>query len=405
VEAGAPAVPVDQVLRVPQGAFTLLRHPVPPDPTLRAWDAADEYALAWLAGEEAVGIPALPHVGPAGRWVVIDHLAGAPAVALHAHAPLLWSDSALCHEGARRNLVANGLPADAVTPLRSTHAPEEPVAVALVKVPRSTEELVDLLRRLRPTLTAGAVVLGAGLTRHVHASTIAAFERAVGPTVTSHARRRARLLHATLDPDLAVPPAAVALPEPLDTPGGPVRHVARPGVFAGGALDAGTALLLASIDWPVHAGARHVIDLGCGSGVLGTVAASHLGQAAVTFVDDSYAAAASARATFVATHASRSCTVLVDDAGRGLAPGLADLVLCNPPFHAQGARRDDVAARMFVAARRALAPGGSLVVVGNRHLGHHRTLRDHFDVVRTVGSDERFVVLRATVSSGRNRDA
>jgi 23S rRNA (guanine1835-N2)-methyltransferase len=97
--------------------------------------------------------------------------------------------------------------------------------------------------------------------------------------------------------------------------------------------------------------------------------------------------------------------VLVDDAGRGLAPGIADLVLCNPPFHAQGARRDDVAARMFVAARRALAPGGSLVVVGNRHLGHHRTLRDHFDVVRTVGSDERFVVLRATVSSGRNRDA
>ncbi|MFP5310041.1 MAG: class I SAM-dependent methyltransferase [Actinomycetes bacterium] len=391
----------DDVLEVPQGRFTLRRHPVPPDPSLRGHDAADAYALRWLAGEEAVGVPPFPTGGaPDGRWLVVDHLAGAAAVALHAHRSVLWSDSSLCHEGARRNLAANDLPEDAVEPLRSTHDPADVarVAVAVVKVPRSLEELDDLLRRLRPALVPGAVVVGAGLTRHVHTSTVEAFATIVGPTVTSHAVRRARLLHATLDPDLDVAPAAVPRPRPLDVAGTTVQQVARPGVFAGGALDGGTALLLGSVDWSVHAGAGHVVDLGCGSGLLGTVAAAHLPEAAVTFVDESYAAVASARATFVATHPRRSCTGLVDDAGRGLAPAGADLVLCNPPFHAQGARRDDVALRMFTAARRALRPGGTLVVVGNRHLGHHRALSERFDVVRVVGSDPRFVVTRATVA-------
>jgi 16S rRNA (guanine1207-N2)-methyltransferase len=50
---------------------------------------------------------------------------------------------------------------------------------------------------------------------------------------------------------------------------------------------------------------------------------------------------------------------------------------------------------MFTGARRVLAPGGELWVVGNRHLGYHVKLRRLFGNCRLVASDPKFVVLRA----------
>ena len=40
------------------------------------------------------------------------------------------------------------------------------------------------------------------MTRHIHSSTLALFEGILGPTRTSLARKKARLIHATLDPEL-----------------------------------------------------------------------------------------------------------------------------------------------------------------------------------------------------------
>jgi 16S rRNA (guanine1207-N2)-methyltransferase len=121
-------------------------------------------------------------------------------------------------------------------------------------------------------------------------------------------------------------------------------------------------------------------------------------------VDESRAAVASAEATVraaigVEEAARRTRAAWGDglddlDDGPAIGDGTLDLVVVNPPFHRDHAVGDATAWRMFRQARRALRPGGELLVVGNRHLGYHAKLRRLFGACEVAGSDPRFVVLR-----------
>ena len=51
--------------------------------------------------------------------------------------------------------------------------------------------------------------------------------------------------------------------------------------------------------------------------------------------------------------------------------------------------------RLLEQARTALRPGGRLYLVANRHLSHHRYLREAFAEVEVLGADARFSALRA----------
>lgn len=374
-------------LEVPQGQFDLERVPPSADPSLQAWDGADRYLL-----EEVADRPGLPADG----WLLVDDTFGALGVALADRHPQSWSDSVLAHRAVAANLARNGLDPAAVRPVPSVALPAGPVRVALVKVPRSLAVLDDRLRRLRPLLAEDAVVVAAGMTRHVHTSTIATFEAVLGPTPTSRARRKARLLLPTLDPRRTAPaprpPARWSVPAAVA--GHEVTVVARPDAFSHEALDLGTRALLEHL--PDLGGAREVVDLGCGSGILGTVVASRWSGTEVTFVDASYGAVASAQDTFAATLPGRAARFVVGDALEGLDDASVDAVVCNPPFHAQGARGDDTALRMFRDARRVLRAGGRLVVVGNRHLGYHAALDRIFGAHEVVGATAKFVLLQAT---------
>mgnify|MGYP003135205136 CR=1 FL=1 len=368
---------VDHILTVPQGTFTLERAHHDPGEPLRAWDAADELALAHLA-----------EVGAAGdRWLVVDDAHGALATALGIHHPTSWADSVVTMAATRANLERNGLDPSTVTFVPSTADPAGPVDVVVVKVPRTLAVLEDELHRLRPLLHAGSIVVGAGMTKAVHRSTIAAFEAAIGPTPTSRARKKARLLLASVDPALEPGPG----PAPLRwaTPEG-VSVTGLPGVFSASGMDPGTRLLLAHLPDP-EPGAV-VVDLGCGTGVVAATVAHRHPDVALVCCDDSFRAVAAARQTVGAV--ASDATFHVTDVLDGVADESADVVLCNPPFHAGGARTTSVAYRMFAGAQRVLRPGGTLTVVANRHLGHHVALRRWFDDVTVVGSDPRFVVLR-----------
>ena len=368
---------MDHVLTAPQGAFDLLRAHHDPSQPLRAWDAADELALAHLSEVAVEG----------DRWLVVNDGHGALATALAGHRPVSWTDSVVTMAATTANLERNGIdPAD-VELLASTDDPDGPFDVVVVKVPRTLALLEDQLHRLRPHLHAGSVVIGAGMTKDVHRSTIAIFEATVGPTPTSLARKKARLLLAAVDP--ALDPGPALAPTRWTTPEG-VEVTSLPGVFSATGLDAGTRLLLGHL--PPIEGDEVVLDLGCGNGVVAaTVARRHPGVDLVC-CDESFRAVASARQTLAAVDAS--VDLLVTDVLDGVADASADVVLCNPPFHAGGARTSSVAHRMFAESQRVLRPGGTLTVVGNRHLGHHATLRRWFHDVEVVASDPRFVVVR-----------
>lgn len=373
-------------MTTPWGEFALTRFPEDPRERLRAWDASDEYLLGHLAEEK---------VPLSGTVVVLGDRWGALVTALAEHGPTQITDSFLAQEATRLNLARNGVETGAVRLLTTQDAPPERVDVLLVRVPKSLALLEDQLLRLAPAVHEGTVVVGTGMVKEIHTSTLELFERILGPTRTSLAVKKARLIFCTPDPSLERPadpwPYTYTLPEDIGAVSGRtvVNHA---GVFCADRLDIGTRFLLRHLPAP---GARRVVDLGCGNGVVGTAVAVADPAAEVLFVDESFQAVASAEATYRANGVPGHAEFRVGDGLAGVPDGSVDLVLNNPPFHSHQATTDATAWRMFTGAKRVLRPGGELWVVGNRHLGYHVKLRRLFGNSRLVASDPKFVVLKA----------
>ncbi|MEU4659798.1 methyltransferase [Streptomyces sp. NPDC023723] len=368
------------------GEPVLTRFPDDPRDRLRAWDASDEYLLAHLA-ERRVPL--------SGAVVVLGDRWGALVTALAAHRPTQLTDSYLGREATRANLARGGVEPGAVRLLTTQDPPPERIDVLLVRVPKSLALLEDQLLRLAPAVHEGTVVVGTGMVKEIHTSTLAVFERVLGPTRTSLAKKKARLIFCTPDPARPRPanpwPLSYRLPDGI----GPVSGrtvVNHAGVFCADRLDIGTRFFLQHLP---DAGARKVVDLGCGNGVVGTAVALAAPGAEVLFTDESFQAVASAEATYRASGAGGNAEFRVGDGLAGVPDDSVDLVLNNPPFHSHQATTDGTAWRMFSGARRALRPGGELWVVGNRHLGYHVKLRRLFGNSELVAGDPKFVILRA----------
>lgn len=367
------------------GTYPLARFPEDPRDRLRAWDAADAYLLRQVGPE------------PGGEVVVLGDRWGALVTALAARRPTQISDSFLGREATRANLARNGVDPAAVRLLTTRDTPPERVDTLLVRVPKSLALLEDQLHRLAPAVHEGTVIVGAGMVKEIHTSTLKLFERVLGPTRTSLAEQKARLIFCTPEPRErgANPwPYGYALPDGIGPLSGRtvINHA---GVFCADRLDIGTRFFLGHL--PSGRDGARIVDLGCGNGVVGTAAALANPGAEVLFTDESYQAVASAEATYRENSGDidGKAEFRVGDGLTGLPAGSVDLVLNNPPFHSHQATTDATARRMFTGARRALRPGGELWVIGNRHLGYHVTLRRIFGNSRLVASDAKFVVLKA----------
>ena len=386
----------DHTMTVPQGAYELRRHPERDREELRAWDAADELLLHRLAGVDPGVDAAWQSIAPGDATVVLHDAFGALTVPLADRSPTVVVDSYCSAVAIRENLGRHGVDGAAVRVCTPLDELDEPISLLVVRPPRNLALLEHLLRSVRPLLDAGSVVVGAEMVKHLHTSTLAVFERVLGPTTTSRAHRRARVIECRPDP--TIDPGPWDWPTTFRLEPGAHDVTSWPGVFAASRLDHGTALLLDHL--PETDGPETIVDLGCGNGVLGTFAALENPEASVILVDDSALAIASAEATCRANLGEDRDTTFVlgnglFDGPGALADGSVGLVLTNPPFHEHRAMGDAVAWQMFTDAHRALQVGGELWVVGNRHLAHHAKLQRIFRNCEVVGSSPKFVVLRA----------
>ncbi|MEU5366207.1 methyltransferase [Streptomyces sp. NPDC005925] len=386
-------------MTTPWGKAALTRFPEDPREQLRAWDASDEYLLGHLAGHFAGHLPGRPagqEVPLHGTVVVVGDRWGALVTALAEHGPVQITDSFLAQEATRANLARVGVTPGAVRLLTTQDPPPGRIDVLLVRVPKSLALLEDQLLRLAPSVHEGTVVIGTGMVKEIHTSTLRLFERILGPTRTSLAEKKARLILCTPDPALEPPaspwPYRYALPDGVGPMSGRtvVNHA---GVFCADRLDIGTRFFLAHL--PQVRGGQHVVDLGCGNGVVGTAVALAEPGAEVLFVDESFQAVASAEETYRANGVPGHAEFRVGDGLAGVPSDSVDVVLNNPPFHSHQTTTDATAWRMFSGARRVLRPGGELWVVGNRHLGYPAKLRRLFGNSRLVAGDRKFVVVKA----------
>jgi len=385
-----------ETLTVAQGTFSIGRLAAGKAP-VRAWDAADELVLGHVADHDLI-----TSAGADGRRIaVVNDAYGALGTALAASAPFVVGDVVTSQNALFANLARNGLASDAVTfvPTGGDLGAVE-LGLVIVKVPKTTALLEAQLRALTPHLDTSSVVVGAAMARHLHRSALDVFERVLGTTTTSLATRKARLVHPVLDAGIIGAASATTPDRSFEHDG--LTIVERPGVFSAGRVDGGTELLLDAVQGSLQVsgafdGAETIIDLACGNGIIGTAIGRLVPDAQMVTADVSWSAVTSAQATWAANLGDRALTAVVADClpASVAADGSADVIVTNPPFHADHAIGDATAWRMFNDMHRALKPGGWCLVVGNQHLAYHAKLNRIFGNSTVIASNPKFVVLRA----------
>jgi 16S rRNA (guanine1207-N2)-methyltransferase len=169
------------------------------------------------------------------------------------------------------------------------------------------------------------------------------------------------------------------------------RLALREGVFARGALDDGTRMLIEAVE--VRPDDR-ALDLGCGGGIVGMLLARLAPRGHVDLVDSDTTAVALARENLRANQIGNAAVCAGD--GLDALPGATfDLIATNPPFHLGRRQTTEIARRFIAAATGALRAGGRLYVVANRFLPYERDMLDAFGDLREVAGDRCYKVLRA----------
>lgn len=414
------------------GAFSLVRIPSPAKQPLVAWNAADELLLADVAQRFGTDLNGR-------RLLVLNDDFGALAIPLLAAGATVvsGSDSYVSQLAVQKNLAHNGWPepqdnpqlqwmpcignqqignqqisdqqADAQADAQADDRIElqqpawlsydKPFDLVVMKVPKSLAYWQYLLQRLPP-----APVVAGGMLKHMPKAVFQNFEMILGSLRTSLAKKKARLLYAdevgaasSLSSEL--PSGSLSdLPDAwqsLQIPEWALVLSALPNVFAHNKVDIGARFFLQQ--FAQLPAATHIVDLGCGNGLLGIQAQRLQPKAKLTFVDESYMAVASAKynyQTVFAHEPNRSrADFIVSHALQNVSEP-ADLILCNPPFHQQYALGEHIANAMFQDAYNQLSDKGECWVVANRHLPYQPLLKKRFTRCERLAEDTKFIVYR-----------
>ncbi|PXO36933.1 23S rRNA (guanine(1835)-N(2))-methyltransferase RlmG [Salmonella enterica] len=369
-------------------SLTLKRFPQTDDVNpLLAWEAADEYLLQQLDETEIRG-PVL----------ILNDTFGALSCALAEHSPYSIGDSYLSELGTRENLRHNGIAESSVTFLDSTADYPQAPGVVLIKVPKTLALLEQQLRALRKGVTAQTRIIAGAKARDIHTSTLELFEKVLGPTTTTLAWKKARLINCTFShPQLADAPQTLSWK--LEDTGWTIHNHAN--VFSRTGLDIGARFFMQHLPENLDG---EIVDLGCGNGVIGLSLLAKNPQANVVFVDESPMAVDSSRLNVETNlpEAFERCEFMINNALSGVEPFRFNAVFCNPPFHQKHALTDNIAWEMFHHARRCLKINGELYIVANRHLDYFHKLKKIFGNCATIATNNKFVILKA-VKQGRRR--
>ena len=167
--------------------------------------------------------------------------------------------------------------------------------------------------------------------------------------------------------------------------------ITKPGLFSWNRVDEGTQRLVEAMEISPQ---ERILDLGCGYGLAGLVAADLAPSGGVVMVDVDCVAVEAGRRTLERndiTHAE----VLLSDCGAAVLDRTFDVVITNPPFH-QGRGVSYEVARQFIHdAAAVLRPGGRLYLVANRFIPSGREMEGSFQEVGFAHRDSRFQVWKA----------
>lgn len=376
------------------GSFKLTRFPIYPkskaQQNLQAWDGADTLLIEFF---HQLALP------KSARVMIINDQFGAISCALGRDCSpnniIVQSDSFLSLTAIERNFKANNIEHPEQL-YRSTDWDEIKTALGgacvdyvLMRIPKSLNLLEHQLHKLKPLINEKTKIVASAMTKNLSKNTRSIFEKVLGPSTQSLAAHKARLIHCTAaEPEQQG--SSTTYPRTFNAHG--LSLSCHANVFAEGRVDPGTQVFIAHL--PQMTEKKSLIDLGCGSGIMGILSARACNAKRAYFCDESFMAVASARQNSTSNLADVEVYV---EAGNSIPEHFpdVDLVVCNPPFHQQQAMSKDMAMQMFTDAYKHLKPGGELWIVANRHLSYFGPVKRLFGHCENMAQHAKYVVLRA----------
>jgi len=270
-------------------------------------------------------------------------------------------------------------------------------SLVLVLPPRQRDEARALFANALARLHPGGIVVASMPNDAGAKSGEADLARIAGPLV-SRSKHKCRVFWTRPgagggDAGLAAQWRLLDAPRPIA--GG--RFTSRPGVFAWDRIDPASALLAEHLPQDLQGRAA---DLGAGYGYLSIELLQRCPGITALDLYEAEGRALELARTNLAPFARRiSPTFHWHDVTAGI-PERYDVIVSNPPFHAQGsAERPDIGRRFIAVAAEALRPGGRLWLVANRHLPYESVLDASFGSTRLVAQRDGFKVVEAIKSA------
>ncbi|MCU0487565.1 MAG: methyltransferase [Anaerolineales bacterium] len=149
-----------------------------------------------------------------------------------------------------------------------------------------------------------------------------------------------------------------------------LRMFSLPGIFSSDRIDAGTRVLVESINIPRGA---QVLDLGCGYGLVGIYAAG-AGAETTDLIDVNLLAIAATRKN-LSYHQIQTARVWASDALEAVGDQRYTHILTNPPFHAGKAVDYQMAQAFIQQSWNHLLPGGQFILVANQFIRYDSLLQ------------------------------
>jgi 16S rRNA (guanine1207-N2)-methyltransferase len=259
-----------------------------------------------------------------------------------------------------------------------TVTPAPSYAAALVCLPRSRDAARALIARAAAEVSSGGVIAVDGQKTDGIDS---ALKEVRGRVALSESLSKAhgKLASFAAGPDLSDWLARPAMVDGFQT---------LPGIFSADEADRGSVLLAEALPQKL---AGKVADLGAGWGYLSAQILKRPGVKRLDLVEAEADALDCARINVPDPRARFHWA----DATTWRPESLLDAVVMNPPFHL-GREADPALGAAFIrAARRMLAPDGSLWLVQNRHLPYDAVLAECFLHHEEVAANGSFRVIHA----------
>ncbi len=363
------------MLNCATGQFALLRPGANPRQSLRAWDAADEYLIS-LINESFSHQP----------LTLFNDQFGALAIALEPQVET-WVNDSFCAKSAlllnqQRNQQISRFAL--ASPLDNW--PQQ-TSLGVMKLPKNLSYLHHLLAGCAKSNISKVLI--AGMMKHLPKNILGHLQK-YGSVKRHPFKKKATIYELDIT-------QVSACPYPKSNQLAGIDLISHANVFGRDKLDPGAQFFIEHIKaLPV---AHRVADLCCGSGILGLKYMQHHSSVehsiTMEFFDESFMAVKSAELSWEKNQLSGDVSFHWNDGLKQNNDQKYDLILCNPPFHEEHTVGDHIAKRLFKDAKRQLTSNGKLIVVGNRHLGYHVSLKSYFKNVKQIAANGKFILLSA----------